>query len=207
MILAALGALNGHFAAVEAALREIDEAGIETVCCTGDLVAGGEDPQAVVECVRARKIIAVQGELDRLTVRYLRKKESLAQRLAPDVFDAIGKAYGALSSDAIEFLRGLPRTREFTLEGITFAVCHGTLTSAAVALTPDTSEEVFRRQRELSQAQIIISGGGPEPFSRWVGDTLFVCAGAVTCGGHGASYVLINTEQDPWEVEVRSVKV
>ncbi len=205
MILAALGALNGNFEALSAALREIDDCGIETVCCTGNLAAGGHAPQAVVDRVRARGILAVQGEQDRLTVRYQRKNASLANRLDAGLYDAIGAAYNALSSDAVEFLRGLPRTRTFTLEGITFAICHGTLTSAAVTLGPDTGDEVFRRQRELSQAQIVIVGG-PQPFFRWVDGTLFVGAGAVDAAGHPGNFVLIDTDRTPWETEVRPVR-
>ena len=207
MILAALGALNGNIAALDAALRDIDTEGIETICCTGDLAAGGPDPGAVVARVRERRILTVQGERDRLTVRWLRKKANLVQRLPADECAALETAFNALSSDALEFLRGLPRTVEFTLEGIGFAVCHGTLTSASPALEADTAEDIFRRQRELTAARVVISGRSATAFSRWVGDTLFVGAGAVHVAGAPGTYALIDTDQTPWGVEARPVRL
>lgn len=209
MILAAVGGIHGHLPALQAALAAIDEAGIHTILNTGDSVVGYAWPNEVVDLLRDRSIPSAQGELDRLAVVYLRKEASLrAKGVAVDLLDRIRQTNDDLRSDNVEFLRSLPRCRSLTVDGISIALCHGTLTSQSDSLRADGSDNKFRRQREIFPARIIVCGRTPDPFSRLVDDTLFVnpgCVGGPSGKKPRARYAIINAESEPWSAEMLSV--
>ena len=58
---AVISCLHANLAAVEAVLEDIDQQGIETITCLGDLVGYGPQPNEVVQLVRARAIPTCQG--------------------------------------------------------------------------------------------------------------------------------------------------
>ena len=53
---AVISCLHANLAAFEAVLDDIDQQGIETITCLGDLVGYGPQPNEVVELVRERAI-------------------------------------------------------------------------------------------------------------------------------------------------------
>ena len=58
---AVISCLHANLAAFEAVLDDIDQQGIETITCLGDLVGYGPQPNEVVELVRERAIPTCQG--------------------------------------------------------------------------------------------------------------------------------------------------
>jgi len=206
MYLAAIGDIHGNLPALEAVLAAIDDAGIQTIVSTGDAVVGYQWPNEVVELLRNRNIPSVQGELDRRVVHFLRKQETLRQKLSDDEFEALHQTHATLHSHNLEFLRSLPRRRMLHVEGIDICVCHGTPTSQSETLDEEDPPGKFRRVRELTNAQIVVSGATHQPLSRTVDATLFVNPGAVgvaPAGARIATYAIVDTETDPWEARIR----
>lgn len=207
MILAALGDIHGNLPALEAVLAAIDSAGVQTVLNTGDCVVGQPWPNEVIELLRERDILSVQGELDRLALRFLRKRNTLSDRgLDAAMLDAIRETHETTRSANIEFLRGLPRCRVVTIDGIPIALCHGMPASQSDSLEADAPETKFRRQRETTGARIIVSGRTHKAFARMVDDALFVNPGSVgvpTGKAQRARYALVSTEDEPWAADLR----
>ncbi len=207
MILAALGDIHGNLPALEAALEAIDEAGIHTIVNTGDCVVGFPWPNEVVDILRSREILTVQGERDRFAVRFLRKQETLRKKWGASEFRAVQWTHEAARTDTLEYLRSLPRRRHLHLEGLGITVCHGTLTSQSEGLHPDDPESRFQRQWEEARSDVVILGRTHIPFHRWVRGTLFVNPGSAGMNEDGAArYALINTETDPWSVEFQEAR-
>jgi len=202
MLFAAIGGVHGNAAALDAALARIDEMGIHTVVCTGNLAAGGDDGDAVIGALRARGVTCVQGELDRLVVRAARKADSLKKRLAVGVFDAVQRAHGALASGNVEFLRALPHRLMLSFEGKSVCLCHGTVASQSDTLAENDSIERFRRQREAANCTIVICGSDERAFARVVDGTLFVNPGRVDAPGAVATFVVVDTDTDPPSADV-----
>ena len=208
MYLAAIGDIHGNLPALAAVLAAIDEEGIQTIVNTGDAVVGHPWPNEVVELLRSRNIPSVQGDLDRRVVHFLRKQETLRRKLSPDEFEALRQTYTAIQSLNLEFLRTLPRRRMLHVEGADICVCHGTPTSQSDTLGEEDPPAKFRRVREMTNAQIVISGATHRPFSRTVDATLFVNPGAVGAGHGGAriaTYAIVDTETEPWEARIREL--
>lgn len=208
MFIAAFGDVHGNLPALGAVLTAIDDAGIQTILNTGDCVGGYPWPNEVIDLLRTRRIPTVQGEMDRRTVHFLRKRETLRRKWSQAEFEAMRETYEALRADNLEFLRELPHQRTFILEGLHLLLCHGMPNSPSGALSEDDSEDRFRRLREAANADIIVCGRTHIPFARMVDATLFVNPGAVgvpTDDARLAHYAIIDTETDPWAAHFHDV--
>lgn len=207
MIFAAFGNVCGCPRALQAVLESCHHEGIQVFVNTGDSAVGGPEPGAAIGLLQRHRVLSVQGERDRLLVRFLRKEASLRKRLAPAEFDALRAAYAACTSEQLEYLRSLPKSRSLELEGVSIALCHGTPSSQSEFLRAGDPPERFRRQRETVPAEIIVVGHEVEPYQREVDGTLFVNPGSVgNTPDDRAHLALISTEQRPFSAELRAVE-
>lgn len=201
MLLAAIGDIHGNLAAFQAVLADIDNAGIQTILCTGDCVVGHPFPNEVLDLVRSRNLPVVQGLTDRYVAAYTKKRATLARKI-PEFIDAVARTHEQLRSDHIEFLHGLPKTLSLRIEAIDILLCHGAPSSPSDALHQTDDLNRFQRQRERAPGvPLIVCGQTHQPYARWIADTLFVNPGAVGLDEQQpphASYAVIDTEADPW---------
>ena len=120
----------------------------------------------------------------------------------------LDEAYKECKSGHIEYLGGLPRKFNATIDGIDIIVCHGTINSQRESLKADDDDHKYSRQRELEPVHIIVSGRTHIAHEKRLGDTLFVNPGSVGNNDDGrARYAIISTEQEPWTVEFKSLSV
>lgn len=204
MYMAVFCAVRGNLPALNAVLDAVDERGIETVFNAGNTVGAFPWPNEVIAALQQRAIPTVQGVDDRNTARFLRGTGGSLRKVSPDKRRAIAWSHTNTHSTNIEWLGTLPKEHRVTLEGIDIVLCHAAPTSTKEMLTPETSRDVFERQRETANARLILCGGSGEPFARQVQETLFVCPGAVT-GPNGARYAIVDTESAPWTASFHEV--
>jgi predicted phosphodiesterase len=205
MLIAVFGGAQGDARALDAALSRVDSLGIHTVLCTGNLAAGGDGGNDVIDRLRERGVTCVQGEMDRLVVRALRKAQSMRKRLDGGVFDAVMRAHESLTNTNIEFLRALPQRRDLTFEGKVLCLCHGTVSSQTNSLTAEDSIDRFRRQREAANAEIVVCGSDDKAFVKVLDDTLFANAGALKAGAGAISFVIVNTDDEPCSAMIERI--
>lgn len=206
MIIAALSDIHGNEKALNAVLEEVDSFGILTIFHAGDCVCGNDGNAEVLNTLTNRAIQGVLGEWDQRLMRYVRKRKTFSKKLSDSDREMLESSYHQCNSNQLEYLSNLDRSITQTLDGISIAVCHGTLTNFGVSLKPDDSDELYLRQRELIPARIIISGRTHVPHQRTVGDTLFVNPGSVGMNDDGiARYAIISTESEEWTVDFREV--
>ncbi len=208
MLLAVIGDIHGNLPALEAVLRRLDADGIQTVIHTGDAVAGFPWPNEVVDILREREIPSVQGEVDRRAAGFLRRPRAARHDVPDDLRAHLEWTYEALRSDNLEYLGTLPRHRVLTYEGIGVFLCHGTPTRPNDSLYEDDDESRFLRQREAANAPLVACGRSHEPFAREVTGTWFVNPGSVGIPSEGealARFAVVNTEDEPWTVELAAV--
>lgn len=207
MLMAAMGSIHGHLSALEAVLRAIDDAGIQTIVNTGDCAVGHPWPNEVIDILRARGMLSVQGERDRNVARFVRKEKSLRVACTPEEYEALRETYAMLRSDNVEFLVGLPRRRTIVVDGISICLCHGSPHSQIDALRADDDTVRLRRVRESVNTDLLVCGREPEPFARWVDNALFVNPGAMHAPSDAnrcARYAVIDTEREPWQAHFHS---
>lgn len=207
MIFAAIGSINGNRNALESALDAIAETGIQTILHTGDAIMGGDGGNEVIALLEKYGVICVQGNKDRMVVRYSRKQETLDRKVDEALLPALREAHEYLSSQNLERLRDWRKTRQFIVEGLTGIVCHGSPGNPREVITADTPVAKLKRQREITRSDIIVSGGTEDFFTRHVDGALFVAPGSLTAVEGFASYALISTEVTPWNATLERVKL
>jgi predicted phosphodiesterase len=200
MIFAAIGHINGGQHALLAVLDAIADEGMFTILHTGNAVTGPGDPNEIITLLADRGVVCVQGTLDRLVVRYSRKRETMDSRLDEATRDAVRDAHERLSSQNLERLRDWRKSLTFPLEELAGFLCHGSPGNPRELITPDTPLFKLQRQRETAHADIVVCGGSETPFDRMVDGTLFVHPGGLMAEDGIARYTLINTETNPWTV-------
>lgn len=205
MFFAAIGDVRGNFSALKAVLEAIDDAGIQVIVQTGNVVGSGESGAEATEYLRNRGVYCVRGREDRDVIRVERKAATLRKRHGDEAFAELQRAYRALPGGTIEWLGKLKRVRVETIDNVKIAVCNGAPSNANFALGTDTPDDRLLREREIDAPDIVVSGGGPA-FCREAGGTLFVGAGPVVHGDGVAAYTLVDTESKPWTASERLVE-
>ncbi len=205
MIFAAIGSIDGHDDALKSTLKAIEETGILTILHTGNAVVGQQGGNAIMDLLAQFNVTCVQGNLDRLAVRYSRKQSTLERQLDADLLEKLRWSHENLSSQNLEYLRDWRKTRTLELEGLKILLCHGSPGNPREILTADTPHAKLQRQREQSHAHIIVSGGAEDSFSVTVDGTLFVSPGPLVKEDGTFQYALINTDDNPWSATMETV--
>ncbi|MCH7908180.1 MAG: metallophosphoesterase family protein [Candidatus Hydrogenedentes bacterium] len=201
-----MGDLHGNLPALEFVLNEIESEGIQIIVNTGDIAVGGASPKEVIQCLRERRIPSAQSETDRWLTRFSRKRSTFSRKLPPEDFAALESAYGLCTSENLEYLGGLPRLLQVKVDGISIAICHGSLTSQRDELSESDPDMQFLRQREILHADVYVFGRSHHPYWRSIDGQLYLNPGSVgmsTKGSRASCYAVVSTEDEPWTVTHR----
>ncbi len=225
---AVISCLHANLAAFEAVLDDIDQQGIETITCLGDLVGYGPQPNEVVELVRERAIPTCQGCWDEDIIDGLNacecsypsqlaeRRGHLAHQWTAERMTDENKAFLAslptsLRRDRLLFVHGSPNSQhEYLLPNMdAFAALERVETAGAETLFCGHTHQPYVRELRNGSIHVRLqnasshSAGEHElnlPMRR------IVNAGSVGEPRHGstsATYVIHNDATD--EVEIKEV--
>jgi putative phosphoesterase len=173
--------IHANLPALEEALRRIDELGIETIYCGGDLVGYGPRPNEVCELIQARGIPTIYGNYDYAIARDL-EDCGCAYR------DPHDRAVGQLSVDwtlahtspaAKAFMRELPFDLGFELGGRPIRLVHGSPRKVNEYLFEEKPARTFERIAALAESDVLVFGHTHKPWVHEYGGVLFVNCGSV----------------------------
>jgi len=99
-----IGDIHSNFTALKAVLQALDDVGVDTICCVGDVVGYGPHPNQCVELLRQRQIPCVKGNHDEYATQG--RREWL---IRPEARVAIEWTQDVLTDDHKQWLRQLPR--------------------------------------------------------------------------------------------------
>ena len=205
MIFAAIGRIGGDDRALTRALDAIAEEGLHLILHTGDAVAGGGGANQVMDLLQERGVHCVQGNTDRLVVRYARKQDTIERKLEPEQMARVREANEALTSPNLERLRDWRKNQTLSFEGLTMFLCHGSPGNPREQIDQETPIAKLRRQRELAHTDIVVCGGAEAGFSCLVDGTLFVVPGPLVGEDGTLRYTVVNTEEAPWQAMVATL--
>lgn len=178
------GGPYGNLEATEAmidAARRLGIAGANAIC-TGDVVAYGADPQAVVDRVRAWGCAVVMGNCEESLAADAGdcgcgfSEGSTCAALSAQWFTATRRD---LDTEATRWMGMLPRRIDFVLAGRRFAAIHGGLSRINQFVFASTPARVKADQIAAAGADAILAGHCGLPFSQILGDTLWHNSGAL----------------------------
>lgn len=161
---AVISCLHANLAAVEAVLADIDQQGINTITCLGDLVGYGPQPNEVVNLIRQRNIPTCQGCWDEDIIDGLNACEcsypsQLAERRGHRAHHWTEQQ---LTEDNKAFLATLP----MTLRRNSHLFVYGSPNSQHEYLLPDMSAFAALERVDSAGAEILFCGHTHQPYVR-----------------------------------------
>jgi diadenosine tetraphosphatase ApaH/serine/threonine PP2A family protein phosphatase len=161
---AVISCLHANLAALEAVLADIDQRGIPTITCLGDLVGYGPQPNEVVNLVRQRAIPTCQGCWDEDIIEGLNACDcsypsQLAERRGHRAHQWTAEQ---LSEENKAFLASLP----VSLRRDRLLFVHGSPNSQHEYLLPDMDAFAALERVESAGADTLFCGHTHRPYVR-----------------------------------------
>jgi putative phosphoesterase len=206
--IALLSDVHGNLLALEAVLDDLQARDVNRVCCLGDLVGYGADPNGVIDLLRSRGVPSILGNYD----------EGVAWETGDcgcfypdDEAKLIGDAsyaftVAAVTAERKAYLRTLPRELHATLAGKKVHLVHGSPRRINEYLLRDRDERTYLRLARAESDDVLAFGHTHDPWYRWYGEKLFVnvgSAGRPKDGDPRAAYAILRSSSEkPVEVEI-----
>lgn len=173
--------IHGNLLALKAALARIEQLGIATVYCGGDLVGYGPRPNEVCSLIRELGVPTIYGNYDYAIGRDLEdcgcayvtpRDRELGQR-------SVEWTLAHTSQHAKEFLRGLPFDLRFRLGEVGVHLVHGSPRKVNEYLFEDKPARLYERLAAAERDRVLVFGHTHKPWVREYGGVLFVNCGSV----------------------------
>jgi putative phosphoesterase len=173
--------IHANLPALEAALARIDELGIETVYCGGDLVGYGPHPDAVCALIEEHAIPTIYGNYDHAIARdqedcgcaYVTPHDrELGRRSVEWTLANTGRA-------AKDFMLGLPFDLRFAVGEQQVHLVHGSPRRVNEYLFEDKPDSLYGRLAAAEEAGTLVFGHTHKAWLRDVGGVRFVNCGSV----------------------------
>lgn len=193
MRVAALYDIHGNLPALEAALREVSDAGVDHLVIGGDVFPG---PMCVEALARLRALNVptsfIQGNGDRETLAI---KAGQATPAVPEAYrPSMQWTAEQLSADDERFVAGWPATVRLDIAGLGAVLfCHATPRNDMDIFTRLTPEEPLVPIFAAANAPVVVCGHSHMQFDRPIGHVRVVNAGSVGMpfGAPGADWLLL----------------
>lgn len=190
-----IGDIHGNLPALEAVLEDAKRRKAEAIWCLGDLVGYGPFPDEVVRVVRRRFLLTIRGNYDTKVLRVPSRDEDWFREKGNHKALAFSWAWENLSPESREHLEALPETLRLAVGRWKILLVHGSPESPREHLDPKTTEERLASLGEQCGADVVCCGHSHVPFSRRVGDRIFINPGSVGRSDDGdprATYALVS---------------
>lgn len=182
--------LHANLAALEAVTQET----FDRLICLGDLVGYGPAPTEAIRFVRRHAVVAIRGNHDNALAYNLDCQCSPPNKPLADATLAYHRTL--LEREDLDWLKTLPVSAEFKIEGYRFAAFHGTPRNPLYGyeITPDLPDDKLREEIDGVKADFILLGHTHLPMVRGIGSRVVVNPGSVGQPRDGipeASYAII----------------
>jgi putative phosphoesterase len=193
--------IHGNLPALEAALRRIDELGIERVYCGGDLVGYGPHPNEVCALIAKRGIPTIHGNYDYAIARDLidcgcayvdQRDRELGQR-------SVDWTLAHTGEEAKAFMRGLPFDLRFSVRDADVHLVHGSPRKVNEYLFEDKPARLYERLASAEDAGTLVAGHTHRPWIQEYGGVLFVNCGSIgkpKDGDPRGSFAVLEPDRD-----------
>ena len=217
MKLAIISDIHGNSFALDRVLNAIDDEGISTIVCLGDLALLGFDPNGSINRIAERGIPTVRGNADDMLLN--------GPPLLPETDGArtIGNAWRRWNSEQTgtaerAFLAGLPESIEVEIDGVTLRAYHGSPRSYDEGIRPETPDATLDEFCAGTDAALLAGGHTHGMMlKRWRGRTVinpgtvglpFVRMAVNAPGiGNWAEYAVITVENGAINISFRHLPI
>ena len=182
--------LHANLAALEAVTQEP----FDRLICLGDLVGYGPAPNEVIRFVKKHALVAIRGNHDNALALDVDCQCAPPNKALAEATLAYHRTI--LEGENLDWLRTLPTSAEFKIDGYRFAAIHATPRDQLYGyeITPDLPDDQLRGEIEGVKADFILLGHTHLPMVRGIGSRVVVNPGSVGQPRDGipeASYAII----------------
>lgn len=210
MKLGLIGDIHSNLPALEAVLRELDGHEVDRIFNVGDLVSYGPFPNEVVNFLRDRKIVSIQGNRDKDVYEAnqisipINKPSMIQMKLLSYEW-----THRNLSAENLGYLKALPDSLSVHVGRYKLLMVHSRLSSKIPQLQPDTPDLQYEKVAADIAEDIVAFGHTHIPFTKMIAQKVFVNTGSVGRPGDGdprAAYVLLTAKNKQITSQVNRVE-
>jgi putative phosphoesterase len=202
--------IHANLPALQAALRRIDELGIERIYCGGDLVGYGPHPNEVCALIQERAIPTIYGNYDYAIARDL--DDCGCAYVTPHDRE-IGQQSVAWTLEHTDqrskaFMRELPFDLRFTVGGSAVHLVHGSPRKVNEYLFEDKPASLYERLAAAEEADVLVFGHTHKPWDRDYGGVRLVNCGSVgkpKDGDPRGAFAILDASSGSLEVTIERV--
>ncbi len=215
MRIAVISDSHGNCFALEAALADLRQRGVDQIVCLGDTIQGGAQPAETARRLRELGCPIVMGNAD---AWLLAEENDTAEPTTEQQREVRAWTLSRLSADDLAFIGSFQPTVEVALEGGQRLLCfHGSPTSYDDVIVPDTPEAEVQRLLGAFAPAIMTGGHTHTQQVRRVGAGLFFNPGSIGLAYNiflpkeqfhtdaWAEYAILSYEQGNLALEFRRV--
>jgi putative phosphoesterase len=197
MKLGLISDIHAEADALRQALDAMQKQGVHQILCAGDLVERGSDGEAVINMIKERGILCVQGNHDARSAvnqRWLREKSESLPSFAEERL---------LSMESLDFLDELPPRLMLEYGGKNILLAHGTPWSNVQYVFPAIDVSFFERIRQEFKPDFVILGHTHMPMEITFYDMKVLNPGSLSQHDvrHGSTtYGILNLPEGTFEV-------
>lgn len=208
MRFAVVGDIHSNVEALEAVLYDIDSRQADFILSTGDLVGYLPYPNEVIDLLRKRHILSIQGNYDRAIGNndsicgcdYTDDKQLELAGLSMLYTNSV------ITEENRQYLKNLPQFVTLTIENMKVLVVHGSPRRINEYLFEDCAEttEVATQLAE----DILICGHTHKPYHKTIDNKHIINSGSAGKPKHGnpnATYAIVTIEEEQVHVEILEV--
>ena len=201
MRVAALYDIHANLPALEAVLREVEEAEPDRIVVGGDAATGAMNAETLdALMVLGDRALFVRGNADRWTVQVYDDPASVSPEEEHPGKRAAAWAAAQIDRAQRDFLASFAPTVELDVDGLGRTLfCHGSPRSDDEAITAVTPEDRLHRLLDGVEARLVVCGHTHVQFDRRLGQRRVVNAGSVGMpyeGAPGARWLLLGPGVD-----------
>jgi putative phosphoesterase len=202
--------VHANLPALQAALRRIDELGVDATYCGGDLVGYGPHPNEVCALIAERAIPTIYGNYDYAIARDLEDcgcayitphDRELGQR-------SVDWTLAHTDQTAKDYMRGLPFDLRFAVGETSVHLVHGSPRKVNEYLFEDKPARLYERLAAAEDADVLVFGHTHKPWVHEYGGVQFVNCGSVgkpKDGDPRGAFAVLSSGSEGVEVAIERV--
>ena len=174
-----LGDVHANYPALKTIQKYVDADRFDIIINTGDFTVYSTFPNETIEWFRRKEnSLCIIGNTDRRVLRILKGKKLKRPKKDQKRVMYFWTSENLLPEN-INYLKTLPRKRNFKIENLSFGIFHGSPDDFNETLFPDTPENRFRKLAMDSPYHINIMGHSHVPYYKITGGVHFINPGSV----------------------------
>ena len=209
MKIAFIADIHANIFALKKVLQDIEKQNVDKIICLGDLVGYAPYPNEVIDLIKEKNILTIQGNYDESTGEELMVCgcDYESQKETENANKSLFWTQEEVSEENKKWLAELPKEKKIEIEGWNLYLVHGSPRKNNEYLYADSKE--VKEIAKNFEFDVLLSGHTHLPYFKVINEKYIVNAGSAGKPKHGnprATYVILDIKKDSIDYTDREVK-